>query len=188
MRQLACLLCLLLLTACITPKLPPAPDKGFSATGRLSIRSGNDAHYANFGWQSAPDNDRLSFANPLGQTVAELEVMYQEDVPVYAVLRDADGQAQSGEPETLLYEATGMQLPVAGLRWWLQGLPAPGICQEKETEQGHQIEQDGWRVIASDYTESAPLRRGPHKVELTRDNITVRIVISEWQWQTSPQT
>ncbi len=168
-------------------KLPPVPQDGFSVSGRVSIRSGNDAHYANFGWQAEPQADRLSLGNPLGQTLAELEIRYLGTTPDYAILTDADGKARAGSPEALLFEATGMSLPVAGLRWWLQGVPAPGAAVARATAEGQLIEQDGWIIVASDYAETRPTPRGPRKIVLTRDDVTVRIVISEWQWQTSLQ-
>ncbi len=177
----------LLLTGCAGMKVPPAPVDGFSASGRVSIRAGNDAHYANFGWQAEPQTDRLSLGNPLGQILAELEIHYLGDAPAYAVLTDADGKARSGAAEELLFDATGMHLPLAGLRWWLQGVPAPGLASNRSTADGQLIEQDGWRILASDFSETHPLRRGPRKIELTRGEVSVRIVISEWQWQTSPQ-
>ena len=181
------LVLLLLLAGCAGLKTPPVPLNGFSASGRVSIRAGSDSHYANFGWQAEREADRLSFGNPLGQTLAELEIHYQRGLADYAILRDSDGRARSGEPESLLYESTGMRLPVAGLRWWLQGLPAPGAASQRTTAEGTLIEQDGWQVLASDYSETSPAPRGPRKIVLTRDDVTVRIVISEWQWQTSPQ-
>ena len=179
------LVVLLLLTGCAALKMPPVPLNGFSASGRVSIRAGNDAHYANFAWQAEPSRDRLSLGNPLGQILAELEVQYVNDVPTSAVLRDAEGRAQSGNAEDLLRETTGMSLPVSGLRWWLQGLPAPGNARTQSTEDGLLIEQDGWRIQVSDFSETTPVRKGPRKIYLTRDDVSVRIAISEWQWQTS---
>ncbi|MDR3411135.1 MAG: lipoprotein insertase outer membrane protein LolB [Formivibrio sp.] len=181
------LLIALALAGCAGMKLPPAPQDGFSANGRVSIRSGNDAHYANFGWQAEPQTDRLSLGNPLGQTLAQLEIHYLGGQPSYAILSDADGKTRKGTPEALLFDATGMRLPVAGLRWWLQGVPAPGAAESHAVAEGQLIEQDGWRILASDFSETQPTRRGPRKIELTRGDVSVRIVISEWQWQTSPQ-
>lgn len=181
---------LFLLTGCIGLKPPPAPANGFSATGRVSVRSGEASHYANFGWQSAPQSDLVSFGNPLGQTLAELEIRYRDAQPDYAMLTDADGKVRVGEPEQLLFDATGMRLPVAGLRWWLQGLPAPGAgaAETSASAAGQQIDQSGWHILASDFTETTPVQRGPRKIILTRGTMTVRIVISEWQWQFSPQS
>lgn len=183
MKRLGALLCAgMLLAGCAGMKLPPAPQDGFSASGRVVVRSGNDAHYANFGWQAAVGNDRLSLGNPLGQVLAELEIRYRGQVPVAAVLRDADGSVREGLPEAILLETTGMRLPVSGLHWWLQGLPAPGEAQSRDTPDGRVIEQDGWLIVASDYEQTQPLRRGPRRIELSRGEVRVRIVISEWQW------
>jgi outer membrane lipoprotein LolB len=184
--RLIVLMAALLLTACTTT--PLAPMGGHSASGRLSIRNGGDAHYANFEWESAPSRDRIALNTPLGQTVAELQVSYAGEKAVHAVLRQSDGQSQSAdEPDLLLAEATGWRLPVSGLRWWLLGQPAPGAVREEATESGKRIFQDGWQIDASQFSEPVPGRSVPGKLELRRDDLTVRIVISEWQWQTSNQ-
>jgi outer membrane lipoprotein LolB len=175
----------LALSACAGLKPPPAPLDGFSASGRVVVRASNDAHYANFGWQTAPSLDRLSLDNPLGQTLAELEIRYHNSQPASAVLREANGTIREGSAERLLFETTGMQLPLSGLRWWLQGKPAPGYANSRDTEDGRVIDQDGWHIVASDYSEVLPVRRGPRRIELSRGDVKVRIVISEWQW-TSP--
>ena len=179
-------LAVLALAGCTT--LPPAPQGGHSASGRVSIRNGSDAHYANFEWESAPTKDRIALNTPLGQTVAELHVSYVGEKAVHAVLRQSDGQSQSAdEPDLLLAEATGWRLPVSGLRWWLLGRPAPGAAREEATESGKRIFQDGWQIDASQFSEPAPGHSVPGKLELRRDDLVVRIVISEWQWQTSTQ-
>ncbi|SFN97648.1 outer membrane lipoprotein LolB [Formivibrio citricus] len=177
----------LLLAACAGLQPPPPPLNGFSASGRVVVRAGNEAHYANFGWQAAQGMDRLSLDNPLGQTLAELEIDYRNNQPVRAVLRESSGASREGKPEALLLETTGMQLPVTGLRWWLQGKPAPGVAISRDTEDGRVIEQDGWHIATSDYAEAVPVKRGPRRIELSRGEISVRIVISEWQWTTPRQ-
>lgn len=168
-------------------RVPPVLNDGFSASGRMSIRNGSDSHYANFGWQSAPVSDQISLGNPLGQTVAELVIRYQGNQAIYATLTDAEGRTQAGEAEQLLFDNTGMRLPVFGLRWWLQGKAAPGEAEIAHTEAGTQIDQAGWHILASDFSESSPSPRGPRKIVMTRADLAVRIVISEWQWQSTPQ-
>jgi len=176
----------LLLGGCATT--PPAPVDGHSASGRVSIRNGGESHYANFEWESAPTRDRIALNTPLGQTVAELEVSYAGAKATHAVLRQRDGQARTAdEPDSLLAETTGFRLPVSGLRWWLLGRPAPGTAREEFIESGKRIFQDGWQIDASQFSEPVPGRSVPGKLELRRDDLTVRIVISEWQWQTSTQ-
>lgn len=185
LRWFYLLVALLLLVGCAG--LKPAPQNGFSAAGRVSIRSGSESHYANFEWQSEPKSDQISFNNPLGQTLAELSLYYRGIASDYAVLTDSDGKSRVGDPEQLLRDATGMQLPVSGLRWWLQGQAAPGEATRSDTPDGVRIEQDGWQILATDFSETIPVRRGPHKIVLTHGDVTVRIAISEWQWQTSLQ-
>ena len=186
-RFLITLLLSVLLTGCINMRVPAVLNDGFSASGRMSIRHGAESHYANFGWQSSPNSDQIALGNPLGQTVAELQIYYQKNQAVYATLTDAQGQIQAGEAEQLLFDNTGLRLPVFGLRWWLQGQAAPGEAKISHDEVGTHIDQSGWQILASDYMQHSPTLRGPRKIVMTRADLAVRIIISEWQWQSTPQ-
>ena len=160
------------LTACVQVPLQ-APQNGFAASGRVNIRSSSDANTASFTWLATQEKDVLSLATPLGTTLAELTIQYQDGQTVAARLQHGQDVSSADNPEALLEQVAGLQLPVSGMRWWLRGQPVPsGELIRHEVG----FTQNGWLIIASDY------RGGtlPYRVELSRDDIKVRVLMNEW--------
>ncbi|QRQ87090.1 outer membrane lipoprotein LolB [Cupriavidus oxalaticus] len=199
-RRLA-LLCLgapLLLQACATV----APSRDFDAgessasrqyTGRFSAnyqRYGRDEGVTgSFRWEEQGRNVRLDLVSPLGQTLAVVTA-----TPSGATL-DLPNQPPRNAPEvdTLMEEALGFALPVAGMRDWLHGRAAQGSpASTTRDEQGRlsTLAQNGWTVryvawqdtqpptTATTATTTAAL---PRRIDLARDSgsnpLSVRLVI-----------
>jgi outer membrane lipoprotein LolB len=150
------------------------PDVGFSASGKVNIRQTNQSDTAQFVWQSSRAQDQLTLSTPFGTTLAELVLSYQGEQVSSAVLNRGDSLTQADDPDALLYQLTGLALPVSGLRWWLLGQPMPNAPFERD---GTILLQAGWRITASDYREG--LR--PYRIELSREDLTVRVIINEWK-------
>ncbi|WP_051279704.1 outer membrane lipoprotein LolB [Chitinilyticum aquatile] len=179
MRHWLLLLGLLLLTACA--QLPTAPASGYALSGRLSIRDGKQNQQALFGWQTSAAQDRLSFDSPLGQTLAALTIQYDSSgYPVSATLEQGGTTpVTASDPQALLYQLTGLSLPLGGLRWWLRGEAAPfSPAERSETDGTVTLRQDGWQIEARDFR---PLgqHQQPYRIDARRDDIQLRIVISD---------
>ncbi|CAG9178541.1 Outer-membrane lipoprotein LolB [Cupriavidus laharis] len=193
-RRLA-LLCLgapLLLAACASV----APSRGFDAgetatsrhyTGRFSanyVRYGRDEGVqGSFRWEEQGRNVRLDLLSPLGQTLAVVTA-----TPSGATL-DLPNKPPRNAPEvdSLLEEALGFALPVAGMRDWLHGRPAAGRpASATRDAQGRlaTLAQDGWsvRYVAWQDTPSATQTAAqPRRIDLERDSgptpLSVKLVI-----------
>lgn len=163
---------LLLLSACAQKPLQ-APADGFAAQGRVNVRSQTDANTALFDWLATPERDVLSLATPLGTTVAELTIRYQQGEIVSATLKHGQTTEVAADPESLLQNISGLTLPVAGMRWWLRGQPDARL---PFTRSGESFTQSGWLVSPSDFRDGAL----PYKIELTRDDLRIRVMIGEW--------
>ncbi|MFO1426220.1 MAG: outer membrane lipoprotein LolB [Steroidobacteraceae bacterium] len=91
-----------------------------------------------------------------------------------------DGEAARSEVERRL----GFALPIEALRYWLQGVPAPGgSAEERRAADAARLaglEQQGWRVDYGDYVESGqgPL---PRRLTAVRSGARVRLVIEAWE-------
>ncbi|WER46369.1 lipoprotein insertase outer membrane protein LolB [Cupriavidus sp. WKF15] len=194
-RRLA-LLCLgapMLLAACASV----APSRSFDAgetaasrhyTGRFSanyVRYGRDEGVqGNFRWEEQGRNVRLDLLSPLGQTLAVVTA-----TPSGATL-DLPNKPPRNAPEvdSLLEEALGFALPVAGMRDWLHGRPSAGRpASATRDAQGRlaTLAQDGWSVRyvawqdAPPGTQTAAAR--PRRIDLERDSgptpLSVKLVI-----------
>lgn len=114
----------LLLGACAQPPLRPvAPGQQRSHwTGRLALRIDSDppqSMSAGFDLQGNADRGELSLSTPLGSTLARLLW-----APGDARLLWNGQQRRFESMDALTREATGTELPIAGLFQWLAGEPA----------------------------------------------------------------
>ncbi|MBS0225538.1 MAG: outer membrane lipoprotein LolB [Proteobacteria bacterium] len=104
-------------------------------------------------------------------------------------LQEQDGHATlegiAGGPRTgadgaaLLREATGFEIPVQALRYWMRGYPDPAQRLDKAAFAGDQLatlEQDGWQI---DYLARDAQGR-PSRINATRGDDRVRLVIDRW--------
>ena len=168
----------LLLGACATRDVPFQPavqavaDQPFTAAGRLSVNVDGKGHVANFDWQHAPERDTLSVTTPVGSTVARLT----RDAA--GVTLEADGKRRTAtDVEALTEETLGWRLPLSNLVWWIRGQTAPGLAVERLPDGS--VRQEGWTIrFVSDAEAPGPY---PRRGELSRDRLSMRLVVHAWQ-------
>ncbi|MDO3723013.1 lipoprotein insertase outer membrane protein LolB [Marinobacter sp. chi1] len=92
---------------------------------------------------------------------------------------------QSGDPEALVEAATGWQLPLNHLIWWIRGLPAPGEDFRLLFGTDQQlaiIRQSGWEIRYDRWQKFLPSHPSlPAKITALKDDKRVRLVISDWR-------
>ncbi len=177
----------LALSGCATispapPVVPPVADRvpvqNWTMQGRISIRTGPENLSGQIRWQHRTASDDMILTSPLGQGVAR-------------IVRDASGVTleapnqpvrRAADAEALTRAVLGYGLPVAGLTWWVQGLPAPGRAFEARRDSSgriEQIRQDGWVIDLLQYADAPPYRL--RKLALVRDDLEIRLVADTWQ-------
>ena len=122
---------------------------------------------------------RIRLRGPFGQGAVEL---HGGQHGVW--LKRADQPAIFAQnPEVLLQQQTGWQLPVTGLSAWLRGLPVgdsdPVVQWDAQGRLLH-IGQNGWLIDYQRYLEKGDLSL-PKKLRLKRESIQVRFVVDDWQ-------
>jgi outer membrane lipoprotein LolB len=151
----------------------------WQARGRVAVRTGEDGWNAHFDWHQQGQDYLIRLRGPFGQGAVELQGngrgvwLKRADQPAVFAL----------DPETLLEQQTGWQLPVAGLSSWLRGLPVAELDGDLHWDgQGRllQLRQNGWQIDYSRYQEQGNLQL-PQKFKLERDTVKVRFVIDDWQ-------
>ena len=109
-------------------------------------------------------------------------------VPGFIELTLPNGETyRSGEPEALVEAATGWQLPLENLTWWIRGLPSPAsdyrlLFDNQGTlaiirQNGWEIRYDRWQAFLSAYPAL------PARITALKDDKRVRLVVSDWQEQ-----
>lgn len=187
-------LALLLLAGCTTTPPRPQPQdpeqawqvrrqilghlQDWSLSGRLGIQTDYEGWHVSIQWRQHANNYAIHLTAPLGQGSLKLE---GDEHGV--LLQSSDGKTVSAEdPGELLYQQFGWRVPVAALRYWVLGLPAPGDAQRTLDEYGRlsHLQQAGWEIAFLDYEEHDGIEL-PGRVFVNNHNAKVRLVVGEWQ-------
>jgi outer membrane lipoprotein LolB len=155
-------------------------DAPFTLNGRVAVKHDEGRSSANLRWVHNQNDDEILLLAPLGQTMARIHRDAQE------VTLDAAGKHHVAQDvEALTRQVLGWELPLAGLRYWVTGVPAPESAGEVRRNENGQIavlHQDGWEIIYSRYvTPSADSL--PARLTLRREGLEITMLIDEWEKQ-----
>ena len=152
----------------------------FDIAGRLSLKRGSEALTANFQWQHKGAEDTIDLASPTGQTVARLY-----GAPGRAALQTADGRVETAADwNALTTRALDWSLPVAGLAFWIQGVPRPDAEFSVEAGAGTKpgvLRQDGWTIVYLAFAEDESRLPRPARMTLSYPDVEVRLVVDAWR-------
>lgn len=194
MKIITYLLLSLLLASCA--RLPTAPRQTWpqrqqqlsqlqqwQSKGTFSLRGIPKPVSANFIWQQQ-DRKRLQarFFGPFGSGQIRLNVTNK-----YAQLKTADSTVRARSAASLLYSQLGWHLPVEDLYFWLRGLPDPSHASQQQLDPQQRLKtlkQSKWTLRYSRYQQVNGLEL-PTRIEATYKEVKLKIVIREWQFNTS---
>ncbi len=177
----------LLLAGCATAphvvatQRPAQPESvAFTLDGRIAVKHDGERASANVHWVHRVADDDILLLAPLGQTVARIQRNAD------GVTLDASGRHYTAQGDgELMQHVLGWHLPLAGLQYWVLGLPVPGQASELERDDhGHVsvLHQDGWNIrymrYAAEASDSLPTR-----MVLEREGLVIQLVVDEWQIQ-----
>ncbi|MFP3979461.1 lipoprotein insertase outer membrane protein LolB [Marinobacter sp. KMM 10035] len=203
MRLWAAVLLMVSLNACTTIQLEPLPEgmtdqppadwqdrsaklrqfDHWQLSGKLAVRQPTDSGTAiiNHWIQEGEAYDLALSSSFLGMGSTKLN-----GTPGFIELTLSNGETyRSGDPDALMEAATGWQLPLESLVWWIRGLPAPaGDFRLLFDTRGELaiIRQGGWEIRYDRWHElqdSTPAL--PARITALKDNKRVRVVVSDWQ-------
>tara|TARA_R110002111_G_scaffold98826_2_gene152660 strand:- start:691 stop:1326 length:636 start_codon:yes stop_codon:yes gene_type:complete len=202
-RIWATLLMIASLSACTTIQLeplpagmtdqPPADWQARSAklrqfnrwqlSGKLAVRQPSDSGTAiiNYWKQDGEAYDLALSSSFLGMGSTNLK-----GVPGFIELTLSNGETyRSGDPDALMKAATGWQLPLESLTWWIRGLPAPGgdfrLLFDDRGELA-MIRQAGWEIRYDRWHElQGNIPALPARITALKEDKRVRVVVSNWQ-------
>lgn len=148
--------------------------------GRIAVAAGEDGFSGGLHWAQTRDRADIAVSGPMGGKGLAIRV----EGGRAAVLVDGEPLAQA-ESESLLarHFGAGHALPVAEMRYWFVGVPAPGITAEEtlgEDRRLASLAQSGWRIRYDRYQGVGALSL-PARLEMTREGLRLRVVASGWQ-------
>lgn len=148
-------------------------------SGRVAIQNGVESWHVNLLWLQQADVYQIRLFGPFGAGQVQLkgnaagaELLTSDEE--YFVAQDVD---------QLLYEKTGVKMPVSALRYWMLGLPAPNGQDKKQINGDGRLlllQQSDWKVRYKRYTAVNGLAL-PKKIFARRHDLDVRVVIDKWE-------
>lgn len=202
-RACTALLLIAGLSACTTIQLEPLPEgltdqppahwqnrsaklsqfDHWQLLGKLAVRQPSDSGTAIINhWIQEGEAYNLALSSSfLGMGSTTLKGM-----PGFIELRLSNGETyRSGDPEALIKAATGWQLPLQSLTWWIRGLPAPdGDFRLLFDDKGElaMIRQAGWEIRYDRWHQPQGDKPAlPARVTALKEKKRVRVVVSSWQ-------
>ena len=148
--------------------------------GRFALTVGHKGLSGGLHWRERGDHYRMEVFGPLGRTQAVLE-----GGPASVTLQLA-GKPPRRAPsaQALMREALGWSLPVAGLRYWVRGIPAPGAppAQLRFDAEGRLVflHQDGWRIRYLAYDYAYGPQALPTRLELRNGRVRIVLLVDRW--------
>ena len=151
----------------------------YSLNGRVAVAANGQGFSASLRYQQLPRSSNLALDGPLG--IGGLRVVLEgEDLEIATSRGEKlDGDAARAELEHRL----GVALPVAELRWWLLGIPAPGeatVNQDGGTGEIHDFIQAGWRVSINSRVPGLGFSL-PQRLTAERDGARLKLLVERWQ-------
>lgn len=155
----------------------------WSIRGHLAVQAGGEGWSATLHWDQNHQNYILRFIAPLGQGTYQLSGGEEQ-----VTLLTADNKVyQAPDAESLLQDNLGWNVPLHGLKYWVRGVPEPGIATENLLldDQGRMtdLQQSGWRISISRYSDFNG-KELPSKLFLQNDRFQLRLVVLAWKTTT----
>jgi len=185
---LAVLACALLVTGCATTPVggvagsrtvDPGQLTQWMAKGRIALSAQGEGGSGSFVWQQRSERTELTVRGPLGAGGLALVTDGETFELADGTGKSLDGEAARAELERRL----GVKLPLAELRYWMLGVPAPGRPGsgpvQVSTGSVPGFVQGGWVVSYEELKPQAGWSL-PARLTATTSEARVRIVVDDW--------
>jgi outer membrane lipoprotein LolB len=178
-----------LLNACATRPSLRVPDfaahqrllgslANWDVAGKIGLRQGDRGSSAQLHWRQREQHYELSLSGPLGMGAVSIQGDRQG-----VTLRNNKGEFRADNPETLVHEMTGWQIPVSDLRFWARGMPSPDLDIDRQTiDQGRLalLAQGGWTITYVDYAAVGRYSL-PSRIQLSRPEAQITLLLKNWR-------
>jgi outer membrane lipoprotein LolB len=152
----------------------------WTIAARIAVSNGSDGGSGELQWQQDGAQYWFTVRAPVTGKTWKLS-----GDATHAALEGVDAQPDTdSDPERLLRERLGWEVPLNDLVAWVRGMRAPGIAasvQYDELNRPAVIEQAGWKIEYRDwFADRDPAL--PRKVFASRGTARVRVAISQWSF------
>ena len=184
--------CLLLISCTSLPERPPVANptetwiarkqvlaalEQWRLSGRLVVATEEDAWHVKIHWEQKKDAYTIDLMGPLGSGQVRLLGSGKG-----VILHTEEGIHFAHDPELLLYQHSGIRVPVFNLRYWILGISSPG-AQGKEQLDAYgrlkKLTQGDWDILFKQYVFVEGIEL-PDKLFLNKDGLKIKLAIDSW--------
>lgn len=138
------------------------PDD-WRASGRFTYTGPEDRQSGQFDWQQQGTNYQVRLFGPLG--MGSFKIIGSS---LQVEIQSGDESYISNQPDALLFELTGMDIPIEELSDWMTG----------GANAGEAASQD-WQVLYDDYQLVGDYLL-PSRIDIAKDSTSMRIAVADW--------
>lgn len=194
MKRLAVVALCALLSACaargpVAPAGVPSsfPDRmaalellgDWSLQGRLALKGPRDSASGSVHWWQGRESFDLRLHGAFGRGAMRLT----ENTAGARLERADEAPIEASSAAVLIADALpDTPLPLASLRYWVTGRPAPGAVDAQQLDADNRLallRQDGWEIRYLEYQPVPPWAL-PSKLHATRGDIELRLAVKQW--------
>lgn len=182
----------LALSACQTVPVPPAPVTAwavrrpllqslsrFRLTGRVAVAVGHRGFNADIRWVQDGPHTRMTVSGPLGADA----IRVSDDAGNLQVLTSRGQHLGNVAARAALQRQLGFDPPIASLRYWILGVPAPGFPAKVSLDTRQRVSslhQAGWSIVYRSY-QSVGAEWLPRLLTVRRSDVRLRMVVDVWR-------
>lgn len=160
--------------------------KRWKLNGRLALTSPEESGTVTFHWTQDYDRYLMRFIAPLGQ--GTYAIRGGEGDGVY-LLTAKNEVLHAEDAESLLLKSVGWYVPMGGFKYWVRGLPEPGveITNQQYDKQGRvtEMQQADWGISIKRYMDVDGVGL-PGKIFMQNNHFKLKLIIQTWD--TEPRT
>jgi len=155
---------------------------GWDLRGRIAVKSADGGGQGRIDWQQRREEAQLSVSGPFGLGAWQIRFNEREIFVTDGSGEVAASYAGPDAADRFLEAQLGWSFPAVSARYWLLGIPAPGLpYRERYDDDGWliAIEQQGWSVRYEGFSERET-HWLPRKISVENDSGRLRLVLDEF--------
>ncbi|WP_263322122.1 lipoprotein insertase outer membrane protein LolB [Endozoicomonas sp. Mp262] len=153
--------------------------QNWQLVGRLGLKIPGRSGSLSVDWWQHPERFALLLDGPFGQPLAQVQGNRQG---VMATVAGESEPVMGPTPDYLMRRITGWDLPVSHLRYWVIGLPVPGLQSRVVLDDSGYpkiLHQSGWEVTYLSFRQEKDLRL-PSRLRVSDGDIRLTLAINRW--------
>lgn len=132
----------------------------------------------NLHWRQEPDAFEMRVSGPFGVGAASITGRGKQ-----VKIKTSKRTIVTEDPERDIHDRLGWTFPVAHLRYWALGMPAPGAAPDDlELDRDGRVlsfAQDDWTLEFTEYQSAGGLEL-PRKFEAANEEVRIKVVVDAW--------